>query len=248
MTKVEEARKKLEKLSSLEQLIDRASSTDERLSLIAAILTEGVRLILPAPIVSDPPYNVRKYLLDTARTKDDPLEVALAGDILTFYSDGSLSGVEFALDSPVNDWIPISEFGNPYRYPAKFNIFYLTWTAQSGKYLRIHVGREAGAEASLQILTQAELRKVSTATPTAVTVGNTTTSVLSANSFRVFATFINDSTEVIYLALGSTAVMNEGIRLNASGGAYLIDATNLYTGAVSAICSSGSKVLTVTEG
>ncbi|GAH51636.1 unnamed protein product, partial [marine sediment metagenome] len=45
-----------------------------------------------------------------------------------------------------------------------------------------------------------------------------------------------------------TAVINEGIRLNANGGAYETSLLNLYTGALTAICASGGKNLTVTEG
>ena len=75
-----------------------------------------------------------------------------------------------------------------------------------------------------------------------VSVGSSSTSVLSTNRNRKFAILVNDSDEAIYVALGSTAVMNKGIRLNASGGNLIID--EKYTGPVSAICSSGSKVLT----
>ncbi len=53
---------------------------------------------------------------------------------------------------------------------------------------------------------------------------------------------------MIYLSLSDTAVMNEGIRLNANGGAFEINSTNLYTGEVAAICVSGGKNLTVCEG
>jgi len=80
-----------------------------------------------------------------------------------------------------------------------------------------------------------------------VSVGSSTTTVLAANASRVAATFVNDSNETIYLRLGATAVMNEGVRLNAGGGCYEINQLNLYTGTVTAICSSGSKVLCVTE-
>ena len=80
-----------------------------------------------------------------------------------------------------------------------------------------------------------------------VTVGATSTAVLSANTDRVAATFVNDSDEVIYLSLGGTVALNKGIRLNAAGGSFSIDASNLYKGAVTAICTSGSKVLCVTE-
>lgn len=92
------------------------------------------------------------------------------------------------------------------------------------------------------------LRRTSSATPTKISVGATSTSVLAANANRNFAVFVNDSDEVIYLSLSGTAVMNEGIRLNAAGGAYEINVLNMYTGDISAICSSGTKNLTLTEG
>lgn len=86
-----------------------------------------------------------------------------------------------------------------------------------------------------------------TATNTKVTVAATTTEVLEADDARVFARITNDSDEVVYLALGEDAVMNQGIRL-AVNGYFEINATNLYTGVIDAICASGSKVLSVTNG
>jgi len=84
-----------------------------------------------------------------------------------------------------------------------------------------------------------------TLTNSKVAVGASDTTVLVAGADRKFAAFINDSDEVIYLSLSATAVMNEGIRLNANGGSFEINALNLYTGEVSAICASGSKNLTI---
>lgn len=81
-------------------------------------------------------------------------------------------------------------------------------------------------------------------TTTGVTVGSTSTSVLTSNASRVEMIIVNDSDEEVYLNLSGTAVMNEGIRLNADGGSFV---TKAYSGAVTAICSSGGKVLTVTE-
>ena len=92
-----------------------------------------------------------------------------------------------------------------------------------------------------------DTRTRTASTSGAVTVGSSTTVALAANAGRKTATFVNDSDEVIYLQLGADAALNEGIRLNASGGSYEINHTNLYTGAVNAICSSGSKELLVTE-
>ena len=86
-------------------------------------------------------------------------------------------------------------------------------------------------------------------TNTSVSVGSSSTSILVANTSRKTATFVNDSDEVIYLTLGEyDAIMNKGIRLNANGGSYEINVTNLYNGAITAICTSGSKNLCVTEG
>lgn len=92
------------------------------------------------------------------------------------------------------------------------------------------------------------LPSIAAATPGNVAVGAVTTVVLALNATRLFAQFVNDSTEEIYLAQGAAAVMNEGIRLNRAGGSFEINLTNLFTGAVNAICASGGMNLTVTEG
>lgn len=83
-----------------------------------------------------------------------------------------------------------------------------------------------------------------------ISVGNTSTQVLAANTNRRYAVFINDSDETIYLAFGEDAAMNEGIRLNAAGGCYELSHVlgNLNNLAVNAICSSGSKVCSGIEG
>ena len=86
--------------------------------------------------------------------------------------------------------------------------------------------------------------KVSSATNTAITVGATSTTVLALNADRKEAILVNDSDEDIYLKYGSGATMNSGIRLNAQGGSLVEDQ---YTGIITAICASGSKVLTVVE-
>ncbi len=79
---------------------------------------------------------------------------------------------------------------------------------------------------------------------TKVDVGSGSTPVLSANANRKKMILVNDSNETIYVNFSATAVLNEGIRLNANGGNVVDD---IYTGAVSAISASGSKNLTVTE-
>jgi len=82
-----------------------------------------------------------------------------------------------------------------------------------------------------------------------VSVGDSTTAVLAENPNRSFALFINDSDTVIYLNIGGAAVLNDGVRLNPSGGAYEMSRAlgNLDTQAVNAISSVASKNLLVVE-
>ena len=89
-----------------------------------------------------------------------------------------------------------------------------------------------------------------TPTHTQPSVGAVSTIVLAANANRLYALLVNDSNEVIYIKLGANAMLNQGIRINASGGSYEISKKlgNLYTGAINGICVSGSKVCLVTEG
>lgn len=84
---------------------------------------------------------------------------------------------------------------------------------------------------------------------TGITVGTSSTSILAVNTSRKTATFVNDSDTTIYLFLSDDAPgTGQGIRLNASGGSYEINVTNLYNGAITAICASSNKNLCVTEG
>ena len=89
------------------------------------------------------------------------------------------------------------------------------------------------------------LTRYESATNTSITVGATTTTVLAAGGGRQVVVLTNDSDEAIYLGIGGAAVMNKGIRLNASGGAYEINGTNAGTAVINAICASGSKNLCV---
>ena len=59
--------------------------------------------------------------------------------------------------------------------------------------------------------------------------------ILGENPDRKSAKIINDSDKIIYISLADIAKMNKGIRLDANGGNYPINADNLYTGAVSGI-------------
>ncbi len=81
-------------------------------------------------------------------------------------------------------------------------------------------------------------------------VTTSSTTVLASNADRTYALIVNDSDEVIYLKLGTTALVNSGIRLSANGG-WLEFTENdaLWTGIITGIHGgTGNKAVTVTEG
>jgi hypothetical protein len=136
-------------LSALERATDKVMSTDERLNELAKIQIETLKVLrlglLPAAVdIEQSPYSIRSVKLDESHTVDNPFEIDLTGSYLTFYTTGTFKDIKFALDSPANDWIPISYFGNPYSYPTKFNKLFLSWISQPDKELWIHIGRKAG--------------------------------------------------------------------------------------------------------
>ena len=81
----------------------------------------------------------------------------------------------------------------------------------------------------------------------AVTVGSTSTLIRSSNASRKLLVLVNDSDVVLFLSLGSPAVMNQGIRLNANGGNIVL-ANPIYTGDVYGICTAGGKNIVGCEG
>lgn len=83
---------------------------------------------------------------------------------------------------------------------------------------------------------------------TGVAIGSASTSVLAANLTRRFLFLVNDSDENIYVSLGGTAVVGEGILLTAGGGALTLDIASMWLGSITAICTSGGKNLTISEG
>jgi len=89
---------------------------------------------------------------------------------------------------------------------------------------------------------------VITVEDTFATVGAVTTEVVAANTRRLDLDIVNDGDEAVYLARGNAAVMGSGIRVNPNGGSYRIGTTNLFYGAINAICASGQLNITISEG
>lgn len=81
-----------------------------------------------------------------------------------------------------------------------------------------------------------------------ISVGSTSTEVLSATDSLVYCVLTNDSTEEIYLSLGTPAELNKGIRLNRRGGSWNNSGEKPYRGAVYAICTTGGKNLCIQRG
>lgn len=89
--------------------------------------------------------------------------------------------------------------------------------------------------------------EVSNITNLNVSIGTSSTQVLAANENRKLLILVNDSDENIYVSLGNTATLSNGIRLNADGGSFALD-NPIYKGVVNAISYSGNKILAGVEG
>ncbi len=61
------------------------------------------------------------------------------------------------------------------------------------------------------------------------------------NRHRTAMWITNNSVVVIYVGLGRPATVTSGIRLNASGGAFEINLSNLYRGEVTCIGAGGTN-------
>ncbi len=77
-----------------------------------------------------------------------------------------------------------------------------------------------------------------------ISITNASGIIKSANSNRISLIIVNDSTREIYLSKSGTAVLNEGIRLNRSGGSVTITD---WAGVVSGITAAGIKDVTFSE-
>lgn len=89
------------------------------------------------------------------------------------------------------------------------------------------------------------------ATPnnTGVTVQTTNTLLLAANANRQGLIVVNSGSNAVYLAMGSnaTATVGTGIYLGPSGGSFQFDANYKWQGAIYAIASGGTSVVTISE-
>lgn len=88
----------------------------------------------------------------------------------------------------------------------------------------------------------------STATHTLITLSaNVSTQLAAANSARKWIYIINNSGANIFIKYGTTAVINQGFRLNNSN-TMTISATELFLGAINAIVGSNNRTVEIVEG
>lgn len=77
---------------------------------------------------------------------------------------------------------------------------------------------------------------------------NTISALIVASSSRTFLEIVNDGDNTVYLQFGDiVALAGQGSRINANGGVYTIDDTNLFLGAIRGITTTGSSNITFTE-
>jgi len=90
---------------------------------------------------------------------------------------------------------------------------------------------------------------VGTVTHAAVSVLTSSTSVLAASSVpRLLVVLVNDGVNTIYCNLtGGAAVLNQGVRINDSGGNLLLDVA-VMTDQIFCIAETSTTVMLVTEG
>lgn len=204
----------------------------DSLALVTAL--QGIQAVIGAVGVAANPDGLllaqQRYIAEAANA----IKTAIQGIQANIGAVGAASDVDGLLLAQLRY---IGEAAND----LKTAIVLATGSNQIGK-LAANTGVDIGD------VDVTSLPSVTTATNTKVSVGSSDTTVLASSATRKFAVFVNDSDETIYLSLSATAVQGEGIRLNAGGGAYEINLMNLYTGEVSAICTSGGKYLTVVAG
>ena len=97
-------------------------------------------------------------------------------------------------------------------------------------------------------MTQPTSRTALTASsPTFATVGVASAEAIAANTGRKGLVLVNTSTNNISLGLGTTAVLNSGITLNAGGGVWVMDDYTYTTVAINAIAAGASSNLAIQE-
>lgn len=188
--------------------------------------------------------------LDCSRANAVHVDVLVAGTnpsaVLTLYSVPQGAGAALAVA------LPGALAAQTITASIGFDV------AVGGGWVRFGLSAPSGTTPSYTVIATPFVAGLQSATPgsyvtathSAYSVTNADTQALAANTQRSYLLIVNDSDTIIYIALGATAAVNTGIRLNANGGSYEMSRHlgNLYTGAIRAICAISGKNLLFTEG
>ena len=97
-------------------------------------------------------------------------------------------------------------------------------------------------------LTPATPSSLTASTPTFATIGTSSGVVIAANASRKGLVITNDhATNILYLAIGTAAVVGRGIRLNAAGGVWEMDQYTFTTAEIRAIATGASTNVAIQE-
>lgn len=84
-------------------------------------------------------------------------------------------------------------------------------------------------------------------TPTQVSIGTTSSTLIAANPNRLYAHIVNNSGQPIYIQYSVSAALNQGIKLP-PGSFYTIESNNLWLGAINAIGVMAGQLIDILEG
>ncbi len=84
-------------------------------------------------------------------------------------------------------------------------------------------------------------------TPTSATVTGTSAQIVASNASRKGLAIINLSSDIIYIGIGTTALLGKGIALTQTGSVYEMSEYDYATSAINAISSGTSSAISIQE-
>jgi hypothetical protein len=181
--------------------------------------------------ISNNNLHVAQYIWDTntlAWIKQTGSSGAVGSDVTV---------TNFPATQPVSGSVSVSNF------PATQAVSGTVAATQSGTWTIANTSFQATQSGTWIITTKNALTSNS---PTAVSVGVTSSEILAANANRKGLILVNTSSANISLGLGTAAVLNSGITLY-PGGAFNMDEYCFTTAAINAIASVAASNIGVQE-
>jgi hypothetical protein len=211
--------------------------------------------------ISNNNLHVAQYIWDTntlAWIKQTGSSGAVGADVTvtnfpaTQPISGSVSVSNLPATQPVSGSILVSNFPatqavsgsvSVSNFPATQVVSGTVAATQSGTWTIANTSFQATQSGTWIITTKNALTSNS---PTAVSVGVTSSQILAANANRKGLILVNTSSANISLGLGTTAVLNSGITLY-PGGAFNMDEYCFTTAAINAIASVAASNIGIQE-